>query len=116
MSDHALLSPSSSHRWMVCPGSVGLTKDLPDIDTVYSREGMFAHSLAAELLLADGEPDAATLLGRESDPKEFTCDSEMADAIQVYLNAVRGTVLMSGGTLLVEQPLFLTKNVYGTGD
>lgn len=48
--DHAKLSPSSSHRWMVCTASANLEDKIPDVETVYSREGTLAHSLA-ELLL-----------------------------------------------------------------
>lgn len=51
MSKHALLSPSSAHRWCSCPGSVALTKDLPNVSSPYAEEGTRAHRLA-ELALA----------------------------------------------------------------
>lgn len=51
MSKHALLSPSSAHRWCNCPGSVALTKDLPNVSSPYAEEGTRAHRLA-ELALA----------------------------------------------------------------
>lgn len=51
MAKHALLSPSSAHRWRNCPGSVALTKDLPNVSSPYAEEGTRAHRLA-ELALA----------------------------------------------------------------
>ena len=42
---HAVLSASSAERWLHCPGSVQLTKDMPDTDTAYTREGTLAHSI-----------------------------------------------------------------------
>lgn len=48
MSDrkHSLLSPSSSHRWIVCPPSARLTENFPDITSSYAAEGTLAHSVA----------------------------------------------------------------------
>ena len=43
---HAILAPSAADRWIHCPGSVALTKNLPDKDTVYTREGTLAHAIA----------------------------------------------------------------------
>lgn len=43
---HALLSASSAHRWLNCPGSVALTKDMPDTTSDYAEEGRLAHALA----------------------------------------------------------------------
>ena len=45
MSAHALLSPSSAHRWLNCPRAPRLEATLPDRSTVYSKEGTLAHSV-----------------------------------------------------------------------
>jgi len=45
MSDHALLSASSSHRWLQCPPSARLCEGYPDKGSDYSAEGTDAHSL-----------------------------------------------------------------------
>lgn len=48
MGAHARLSPSSSERWIACPGSVALCESLPEQDdegSTYSREGTCAHAL-----------------------------------------------------------------------
>lgn len=55
---HALLSPSSAERWINCPASVMLCRDLPDTTSPYAEEGTKAHELC-EMLLNDG--DTATL-------------------------------------------------------
>ena len=64
--DHAKLSPSSSHRWMVCTASANLEDKIPDVETVYSREGTLARAypgfeplprLREDIaLLLDGQP------------------------------------------------------------
>ena len=47
---HALLAPSASKRWMNCTPSARLEAEVPRRDTVYSREGTIAHSIAETLL------------------------------------------------------------------
>ena len=43
---HAMLSASSSARWLACPPSAQLCATLPDTVTDYAREGTCAHELA----------------------------------------------------------------------
>ncbi|MEG1563835.1 MAG: DUF2800 domain-containing protein [Bacteroides sp.] len=45
MSQHALLSPSSAHRWLNCPLAPRLEAQLPDKPSEYAREGTVAHSV-----------------------------------------------------------------------
>ena len=40
---HAMLSASSSARWLACPPSAQLCAALPDTVTDYAREGTCAH-------------------------------------------------------------------------
>ncbi|WP_292017404.1 MULTISPECIES: DUF2800 domain-containing protein [unclassified Megasphaera] len=46
MSKHALLSPSSAHRWLVCTPSARLEAQYPDSAGESAKEGTFAHKLA----------------------------------------------------------------------
>lgn len=45
MSNHALLSPSSAHRWLNCPLAPRLEATLPEKPSEYAREGTIAHSV-----------------------------------------------------------------------
>ena len=114
MGTHAPLAPSAAHRWMRCPGSYEATKGCPETDSVYSREGTFAHDVAAQLL-HNGAP-AKRAIGWKSKNLEFVVDEKMADAIQVYLSVIRGMLLLDGGELLIEKQVTVTDDVYGTAD
>ncbi len=45
MSGHALLSPSSAHRWLNCPLAPRLEAQLPEKTSEYANEGTLAHSV-----------------------------------------------------------------------
>lgn len=45
MSNHALLSPSSAHRWLNCPLAPRLEAEFPDTSSDYACEGTLAHSV-----------------------------------------------------------------------
>lgn len=113
MGKHAPLPPSSARRWINCPGSVRMCASLPDSDSVHSREGTFAHDIAARVLEQD--LDLATELLGETDG-EFTLDKDMAGYVQGYVNAVRRCVLLTDGELLIEQRVDLAPEVWGTAD
>jgi hypothetical protein len=43
---HARLSPSSAKRWINCPASVQLSKDIQEVTSQYAEAGRLAHSIA----------------------------------------------------------------------
>ena len=43
---HALLSASSSHRWLHCPPSVKLAENFPSKTSIYAEAGRVAHAIA----------------------------------------------------------------------
>lgn len=115
---HSPLGASSAERWMNCPGSVGLLRDLklPESDEPdYRREGTAAHEAAAHLLQSNAE--AWELIGQKFYETEVTV--EMSEAIQVYLDRCRAQMALPGAEAwfeervgpLPEQPLF-----FGTAD
>lgn len=58
---HALLSASSSERWINCPPSVRLSEGLPDDVSPFAAEGTKAHEIAESCIRAflRGEPEPA---------------------------------------------------------
>ncbi len=90
MSDHALISPSALSRIIACPGSVRLSKDLPDTTSAAAEEGTAAHALFESLLTG----------ARKRVPKGT--DPEMArhirDAVQ-WVQDQAGEMLRDGGDI-----------------
>lgn len=81
---HALLSPSSAARWCTCPGSVGLTKDMPNESSPYAEEGTRMHELAAKAIIAR-EPIPA----QPGSPEEL-----LNEYINFVIDESRGNVIM----------------------
>ena len=92
MSAHALLSASSAHRWIACPGSIALCKDIPNTSSKFADEGTKAHELASNWLL-HGEEYAKISSGLIND--------EMVEEIRKYNKLVAD--FLGDGTLMVEK-------------
>lgn len=82
---HVELSPSSSHRWMHCPGSIEAERGLPDSDTIHSREGTAAHALGELAFTRNRHPE--TWLGDVVEG--ITVTQEMVDNVEVYVDVLR---------------------------
>lgn len=50
MTEHAKLSASGAHRWILCPGSVKAEENIPEQSNKYADEGTLAHEVAANIL------------------------------------------------------------------
>jgi hypothetical protein len=114
---HALLSPSSSHRWMHCPGSVALTKDMPNESNAASRLGTAAHALAVEILSGHdyGVGDVIKFRDGETDCSE-TIDEDMLKGVLVYTEHINNLAEYAPNPeLWLEQRLKLF-GTFGTGD
>lgn len=116
---HARFGPSSAERWMTCPGSVALTRDIPGTSSWYADEGTAAHTLASRALTYN--KPAAFFHGEQIQAGDnvFTVDDDMARYVQVYLDLVHSYV--GAGTLLVEQRVSFSEALgvpeqFGTSD
>lgn len=117
---HSKLGASSMYRWSACPGSLHeiARTNLPVTSSSYAEEGTDAHAFAAVVLKLD--LDASTALGLTAtiDGRKVAVGIEMADAVQIYADAVRKD--MAGGAVLhVEQRFDLSEvypNCFGTAD
>lgn len=116
--DHAILSPSSSSRWLACTPSARLEEQFPSADTLATIEGTRAHKWAEyKLCLSQGlEAPAEEELYRE--------DSDMEHYAEGYAEFVSSLVSLAKATtpdaeVLTEVPLDLTAYVpegFGTAD
>lgn len=115
MGAHAILSASSSNRWIHCPPSVRLSEKYEDEISPYALEGTSAHSL--------GEFKLRTLLGQNiNDPREDLefYNEEMEDLTEGYASYVMEIVSQyKNPGVYIEERLDLSKYVkdsFGTAD
>lgn len=116
---HARLSPSSSKRWMACPGSIKLEEAFPDTSSEHADNGTACHIVAAEclrdnLIPSDWLMDRVKVSdpGEEDRYVEFTED--LCDMTTAYVNEIKA--LSAGCELHVEQRLVYFKEEFGTID
>lgn len=90
---HSPLGPSSSDRWIACPGSVLATQHLPDEDTEFSILGTAAHSLA-ESCRAKRRYASEYLHNKIEVPLVtgevalISVDQQMVDGVQAFMDYV----------------------------
>lgn len=117
--NHAVLSASSSYRWLACPPSSLECAKLPDVQSEFARQGTEAHALC--------EYKVKKALGqKEKDPtKTLTYfDEEMAECTDAYAQFVLESLAAAktfckDPLVLVEQRLDFSRWVpegFGTGD
>ena len=119
---HAVLSASSSARWLKCPPSAVAATMYPSTGTEFTREGTLAHE-AAEMVARmefvdhhhkdwEAHPDIA-------DPVERMQTAEMLHCAEAYRDYINELITDNNAVVLLEQRLDLTPWVpdgFGTGD
>lgn len=111
MSDHAVLSPSAAERWTACPGSVELSRGLPDTDSLASRNGTWAHECAALRLNAKSPRDREAYRTLEGLP------ATLAMCVDSYVGYVLALRAIYGGDLYIEERVELLQDwCWGTAD
>lgn len=111
MSTHARLSPSSSKRWLTCPGSVKLIEalNLPNKSTRYAAEGTAAHEICERSLKEKKSPEQYLGGVVEVDGFKITVNQEMVDACKVYCDFVTDQLYgVYGASLRIEERCSLT--------
>ena len=114
---HALLSPSSSERWISCPPSVRMSEDIEEKPSEYAAEGTAAHRLC--------EYKLHELLGYEQLDIRENLDyynKEMEDCTEEYRNYINELLTEHDGRkqlMFVEQRVDFSRFVkegFGTSD
>lgn len=110
---HAVLSASSSSRWLKCPPSAVAATMYPNTGTEFTREGTLAHEVA--------EVMARERLGQGPShhtwAEEYT--SEMLDCAEAYCDYIQELITDDQAVVLLEQRLDFSPWVpegFGTGD
>lgn len=134
LQEHSPLGGSGVYRWQIgtCPASPRLSAGVADPESDYAAEGSAAHGLAA-YCLSSGE-DAwqsigARIKGDDTWPRKIADQApedawevtqEMADAVQVYLDAARREHPdRNQGNTWIERPFHcpeVHELMYGTPD
>lgn len=105
---HSPIGASIADRWMNCPGSVRLSKDIPKTTSKYAEEGTYAHAVAADVLL------------EKKDPWPQGISDEMVSAIQTYTGVIYEDLGNLGEKKLFVETAFhlseLHEDLWGTTD
>lgn len=121
---HSFIGASGMSRWASCPGSVRLQKALaaqdalPDTGSSFADLGTAAHEIAARAL-SNGQ-DAWEFYGQKVKVAgaDYEVDDTMIDNVQVFLDAVRGS-MGDHDELLVETEVAMpdySPDLRGTAD
>lgn len=112
---HSRRSPSSAHRWRLCPGSVNAEKGLPDDVGEEARQGSCFHEVAADCLEFGLDP--WPYVGKEVTWEETyngelisvtrTFTKEMADKMMPGLIQLRAFEDVPGAKMYVEKRVSL---------
>jgi hypothetical protein len=124
---HAVLGPSSAHRWRKCTASVKASRGFPNDGSDASRMGTACHELSAVCLQKGLDPRdfighkflfCQDVFGKRFEhfaedidkthlglvvQHELEITDEFAEWVGAYIGFVRQQVELLGGTLLVEQ-------------
>jgi len=116
---HAILSPSSAYRWLVCTPSARFEEQIPEEESAYAAEGTLAHELAALILSArSGVFKGSQKLFNEMLSK-ITSNELYGAEMMEHSENYAAFVLENGGDVLIEHRYDLTKYIplsFGTGD
>ena len=83
---HSPVGASGAYRWLPCPGSVRLSRGLPDDCSFEAAEGTVAHELGAKgLTYYSFEPWEVVGETITQEGHEITVDADMCSALETYI-------------------------------
>lgn len=100
--EHAKLSASGSHRWILCPGSVAAEEGIKDETSIYAKEGKLAHELAEKMF-------------HKKDYSKLNVSDDMVKYVQIYIdhlnNIVADEILLQSEWLPPKTLYYIEKRV-----
>ena len=112
---HALLSASSSSRWLACPPSAVAASLYPNTETEYTREGTLAHEVAELVALSRLEGRGHLF----QSPWRDDVTPDMIRHAESYADYIQERIESPDAVVLLEQRLDFSPWVpdgFGTGD
>jgi hypothetical protein len=92
---HAKFSPSGSHKWTNCPGSLKLEEKAPSVESSFSTEGVLAHEIAYKLAI-----------GTISENDLIFVSDEILDAAKKYVNYIENLIVDDSSLCFYEKIVF----------
>lgn len=118
---HSERGPSTAHRWRCCPGSVRLSRGLPNTAGIEAAHGTVFHEFAAMCLEFDLDPQE--FVGEPLTVEPFgklRFDQAMADHMLFGLDLFRSFMNAPGAVTLIEKRVSLKEWIgpgeFGTAD
>ena len=121
---HAILSASSSNKWLVCTPSARLEEQFPNKTSEYMAEGTLAHEIAefkVKSYFLEATPRSTYTRRLNKLKKKDLFDQEMLGHTDTYLEFIKGEALQTNTKpfIAVEQRVDFSKYVpegFGTAD
>lgn len=104
MEKHARLSPSSRHRWSVCPGSIREESKYEERNSPSSIDGTHTHTLLSECIkfkLAD--PIGYVGFQLEDHEGKFTVDVDRANRVKVAIDYLKDRIGNDDPTIIQSE-------------
>jgi len=112
--EHSDLGASAAERWFACPASIPLSVGVEQETSIHAEKGTAAHELAELTLLENNE--AIDHTGQMYN--DITVTTEMAEAVQVYVDEVRRRAGEEGEVTVEERFSldWIDPELFGTND
>jgi hypothetical protein len=124
MAQHALLSASSSERWLACTPSARAEEHEPDTTSPFAEQGTFAHTVGEWCLARNRDAADFLLHGPNDQANSPWYDAELIDYVDGYLAFCRDQARAArersaDAVILIEHRIdysYLVPEGFGTGD